>query len=906
MRLKFLRIAVVFVFSAVTIFFAFRLFNIKISDDIMTYMSEENKEISFYREVSEKFDIDNIMMVSVEMNSVYDELNEVESIRKSLYSLKDVRKVLSITNSVMVSSDEYEIKSGSLSTIFDLTSYNAAEVEKILENDSSLKDTFVSKDGKNILYILNLEDSKKVDMGSLLEEIKKTLSGKTYYLTGLPLANYEIAQTAFSDVVRILPFAILGIVVILLIMFRSFSGVLLPIVAVIISNAVAMGLVTIFSESFSTVTIMMPIILVGIGVDNTVYLISRYNEEYRYDGDKNAAVARARKKILTPVLMCTLTTVAGFMSLITARLIPVTQLGFYTSAGIIVSFLVAVVFMPALILIVKPRVKQSSDKENRKSLWAAITLKVIKHKVLVSTLMTVIFLCFILIIPGIKTESNLETYLGSTALTIKGSNFINEKFGGDKFINVYMKSSLEEGYKDFYYNRIQRDIQKYVLTIDSHFISRGLSTFTSSVVKSFSGTEHIPGNSSTMNQVFLIIENTPELSKFLLKPQSESVIDVRISSNNDTQVQAILEKLNRFIESYVFKSYDKALLDINDPKALKEYEKSLQSFFVSRNISHAAEMFSMLAEHKKKSLSQVVTEYPENELYGKYQSFCENFSLQADEKSIFSKNIKNEEYTETFANFLSFNEQTLRSRVFYEELKKFFPTVQDGDLAEFSEYVNDSEYVTQTGSTRLYLKVTGNPIIRTFINSELLYGQMTSLFFSYLFILLMFIISSRSFRTGLIASLPLLFTTVINFGFIRLFNFSLNAGTITIASIVIGLAIDYSVHYVSRFREEFLKTMDICKSLEITSKTVLRAISTGAFTTLLGFFPLGFGNLGIMKQFGIISGISILVSLLSTVIILPIVFSSIKKETLLKILQKRKADKNEKKSFFLSVFNRYR
>ena len=107
----------------------------------------------------------------------------------------------------------------------------------------------------------------------LLEEIEKTLSTRTYYLTGLPLANYEIAQTAFSDVVRILPFAILGIIAILFTVFRSFAGVMLPIVAVIISNAVAMGLVTIFSESFSTVTIMMPIILVGIGVDNTVYLI---------------------------------------------------------------------------------------------------------------------------------------------------------------------------------------------------------------------------------------------------------------------------------------------------------------------------------------------------------------------------------------------------------------------------------------------------------------------------------------------------------------------------------------------------------------------------------------------------------------------------------------------------------
>jgi len=426
------------------------------------------------------------------------------------------------------------------------------------------------------------------------------------------------------------------------------------------------------------------------------------------------------------------------------------------------------------------------------------------------------------------------------------------------------------------------------------------------VVKSFSGTEHIPGDSSTMNQVFLIIENTPELNQFLLKPQSESVIDVRISSNNDTQVQSILEKLNWFIEKYVFKSYDKTLLDINDPKALKEYEKSLQSFFVSRDIPNAAAMFSMLADHKKKSLSQVITEYPENELYEKYLAFCENFSLDVDEKTEFSKNIKNIEYTDTFTNFLSFNEQTLRSKVFYDELKRSFPALQNGDLAEFSEYVNDREYVTDTGSIPLYLKVTGNPIIRTFINSELLYGQMSSLFFSYLFILVMFIVSSRSVRTGLIASLPLLFTTVVNFGFIRLFNFSLNAGTITIASIVIGLAIDYSVHYVSRFREEFLKTLDVIKSLEITSKTVLRAISTGAFTTLLGFFPLGFGNLGIMKQFGIISGISILVSLLSTVVILPIVFSSIKKEKLLKILQKRKADKNEKKSFILSGFNRYR
>ncbi len=136
-------------------------------------------------------------------------------------------------------------------------------------------------------------------------------------------------------------------------------------------------------------------------------------------------------------------------------------------------------------------------------------------------------------------------------------------------------------------------------------------------------------------------------------------------------------------------------------------------------------------------------------------------------------------------------------------------------------------------------------------------------------ITLMFLILFRNITLSLIGVVPNFMAAFLILGIIGLLGIPLDMMTITIAAITIGIAVDNSIHYIYRFKEEFKKIKNYNKTLEICHDTVGVAILNTSITIVFGFSILVLSNFIPTIYFGVFTGIAMLLAMISVLTLLP-------------------------------------
>ena len=148
-------------------------------------------------------------------------------------------------------------------------------------------------------------------------------------------------------------------------------------------------------------------------------------------------------------------------------------------------------------------------------------------------------------------------------------------------------------------------------------------------------------------------------------------------------------------------------------------------------------------------------------------------------------------------------------------------------------------------------------------------SQIKTLAFVMLGIALMFMILFRSLTLSLIGIIPNFIAAISILGIMGLLKLPLDMMTITIASITIGIAVDNSIHYIYRFREEFKKINDYKKTIDICHMSVGRAIFNTSVTIIFGFSILVLSNFIPTIYFGLFTGLAMLIAMLAVLTLLP-------------------------------------
>jgi hypothetical protein len=136
-------------------------------------------------------------------------------------------------------------------------------------------------------------------------------------------------------------------------------------------------------------------------------------------------------------------------------------------------------------------------------------------------------------------------------------------------------------------------------------------------------------------------------------------------------------------------------------------------------------------------------------------------------------------------------------------------------------------------------------------------------------LLLMFLMLFRSLKTSLIALLPNIISISLVLGFMGWFKIPLDMMTITIAAISMGIAVDNTIHYIYRFKNELQKDNNYALSMYRTHMSIGFAMYYTSVTIIVGFCILVFSNFIPSIYFGILTSLAMIMALLSSLILLP-------------------------------------
>jgi len=179
------------------------------------------------------------------------------------------------------------------------------------------------------------------------------------------------------------------------------------------------------------------------------------------------------------------------------------------------------------------------------------------------------------------------------------------------------------------------------------------------------------------------------------------------------------------------------------------------------------------------------------------------------------------------------------------------------------------EYAAQHFPPEFSMISAGMVPINVATSVEVVSSQILSLCGSLLAVLLMLVLIFRSFYRGVIGMIPLAFTVLVNFGIMGYFGVNLDIGTALVSSIVIGIGVDYSIHYLSRMFSEVAQGADLRDAIYSTVRRSGKAITSNAVTVGFGFLALSVSEFLPLVTLSWMIWLTLNISALATMILLP-------------------------------------
>lgn len=175
---------------------------------------------------------------------------------------------------------------------------------------------------------------------------------------------------------------------------------------------------------------------------------------------------------------------------------------------------------------------------------------------------------------------------------------------------------------------------------------------------------------------------------------------------------------------------------------------------------------------------------------------------------------------------------------------------------------------TMAESDNLNVTIGGYAYIMLQFSDKILRGQVNSLIFAIIVVLVLLSIIFRSFKGGLISTIPILASVIFLLGFMGISGIALDPATALLSSIMIGVGVDYIIHLLWRYKSELI-FLDHREAIIKTLTTTGRGIVYNALSVMVGFSVLVFSGFTSIRFFGYLVLISIGVCLISALFVIP-------------------------------------
>jgi len=562
---------------AVTIIISVLLFvqmkqNSKMETDLDKYMPENHPAFVYSDQAEEWFGINDGIIVAIEnKKGVFNTatLDTLKQFTKRLQKMDEIEKAdvtsLYTADNIIGTEDGMDVKA-----FYKRVPKSEEKLNKLKQNVENNEMTFgrlVSYDETVTVIIAEIKDD--VFTQEFYEEILSLAASYEtedikIHVAGRPIVEGTMALLGPADMKKMVPIVLLVITLVLFFMLRSVKSTLLTMAVVFFSTLWIFGLMAAVNIPIYAVSTMIPVMLIAIGVADGIHLYSHLHLFLRKNPNatKKEATVDMIQNMWKPVVMTSITTATGFVSLLTSQVYPIKYFGVFTAIGVVLAMVFSLVLIPAGIMIFGlPKVKKTGKNETNKesNLAYNFAAKVLKRKSISIFVTAAIIILSIVGMQKIWINSSFLDKFENDSEIVLTDKFINEHFGGTTTLNLILDSESE---KDVFkkpevlklVDRMQSQLENDLEVVGNSFT---LTDYTKRMNKVMNADKEefntIPDNQDLIAQYLLLYEMSgdPEnLNKVVDYDYAKLNVTFQLKSDNSKAINSAISVLDSYEDDF--------------------------------------------------------------------------------------------------------------------------------------------------------------------------------------------------------------------------------------------------------------------------------------------------------------------------------------------------------------------
>ena len=536
---------------------------IELDTALENWFPKSSKEFLNKQEYVKYFGNDDVVGIHLKAEDVFNKenLQMIKNLSNELeIKVPFVDKVTSITNLEYTFSDDDEIITEGL--LPESPSVNDVQKAKQrILNKPYLVNNIVSDDFTETWIIMELlpypekmDSLKNVTpvniVGQKVLNILKQDKFKNYNLraVGTPVYSFEEVSFASVESSKLLSLTILILIVFLAIFFRSFKGVIIPLMSAILSIIIIFGIMGYLGIKINAILFAVPVIFsLAISLGFFVYLMNYYKQSLANGKDKKEAIIDAIAKSGWPTTFASLTTIGALLSFVSVGLIPIEWLGITSASLVVVIYFMIFIISASLLSFGRIKKSKNIKKISKLDMLSKnITPFILKKRKWI--IMSIFFVVVVMIIGLFSFEVNFDTersYGNKIPYINRMLDVAKTKIGSFDSYNITLEFDNPDEIKKFEvlekFDKFEKEVKKLELTKKTSSILTILKDMNSTLNNSDMTYYQIPKNKEQVAQLLMFYEMSGGSKLYDWTNTDFNVLRLKVETNNMNARETVKE-----------------------------------------------------------------------------------------------------------------------------------------------------------------------------------------------------------------------------------------------------------------------------------------------------------------------------------------------------------------------------
>jgi len=330
---------------------------LRVDTDVTRDLPQHIPAKRLYDRMQKLFPSREMVVVGIEDESLFTPagIARLDRLTRRLEALPGVDSVLSPTSARIIEATDDGLRVRRAAEPLPADAAQAEAVKHTLLEQPLYRGTLVSADARAVLIMIMVKAAtREADVAERVIELARDPArneGFTMHVTGRAAATYWAKVIMGRDMGLLTGIALLVVMLLLGLSFRSPRGVLLPLLVVVGAVLWTLGLMGYLGVPLTHSTEVLPILLIAMGVADGIHILKGYHARSREGGTPARVVTGTMTDLQRPVVLTSITTAVGFLALNTSGIESIMMLGLFTAFGVMAALLFSVAFLPAVLVL---------------------------------------------------------------------------------------------------------------------------------------------------------------------------------------------------------------------------------------------------------------------------------------------------------------------------------------------------------------------------------------------------------------------------------------------------------------------------------------------------------------------------------------------------------------------------